>query len=178
MLRLGKSLTKNANGNISPHATAKQIDTHAAAPQRGFTTKPGVAVTTAHPRKHGTKPIEPQRGSTSQMRFLGAGIKRCGTPLGFGVISVNLPRVHCTVPDFQSQAAGVQFNSTVWPLTNHQPVVDAVLQTNLVPGISRRSPIPPFTQTPRVLLGLFPDHRLQARRTQGQPEAHVAALIG
>ena len=34
-------------------------------PQRGFTTKPGVAVTTAHPRRTPTKPHDPQRGSTS-----------------------------------------------------------------------------------------------------------------
>ena len=31
-------------------------------PQRGFTTKPGVAVTTAHPRRTPTKRHEPQRG--------------------------------------------------------------------------------------------------------------------
>ena len=32
-------------------------------PRRGFTTQPGVAVTTAHPRKIGTKPSEPQRAT-------------------------------------------------------------------------------------------------------------------
>ena len=38
-------------------------------PQRGFTAKPGVAVTTAHPRNNRTRPCKPQRGSTSPMPF-------------------------------------------------------------------------------------------------------------
>ena len=62
-------------------------------PGTGYTTKPGVAVTTAHPRKAPTKTHEPQRGSTSQMQVLRASIGRCGTPLGFGDISVSLPGV-------------------------------------------------------------------------------------
>ncbi len=51
-------------------------------PQRGLTTKPGVAVTTAHPRRTPTKPNEPQRGSTSQMRVFRASIACCGTRTG------------------------------------------------------------------------------------------------
>ncbi len=43
------------------------IDSGRTEPQRGFTTKPGVAVTTAHPRKNDTNPGEPQRGSTLQL---------------------------------------------------------------------------------------------------------------
>ena len=38
-------------------------------PQRGFTTKPGVAVPTAHPRKNRIKSSEPQRGSTAIIPF-------------------------------------------------------------------------------------------------------------
>ena len=119
MLRLGKSLTKNANGNISPHATAKQIDTHAAAPQRGFTTKPGVAVATAHPRKNHTKSVEPQRGSSSPLyvsvqpskvveprwgsgrsRFTLPGVRRNAATPGYVVKPV--PRLSTSLPSRSS----------------------------------------------------------------------------
>ena len=64
-------------------------------PQRGFTTKPGVAVTTAHPRKNRTKSSEPQRGSTLPGQFFrfSFSIGGCGTPLWFGVIPISLPGV-------------------------------------------------------------------------------------
>ena len=64
-------------------------------PQRGFTTKPGVAVTTAHPRKNRTKSSEPQRGSTLPGQFFrfSFSIGGCETPLGFGVIPISLPGV-------------------------------------------------------------------------------------
>ena len=58
-------------------------------PQRGFTTKPGVAVPTAHPRKNHAKSSEPQRGSTSAIQFFPFSHRNCGTPLGFGAIRVS-----------------------------------------------------------------------------------------
>ena len=64
-------------------------------PQRGLTTEPGVAVTTAHPTKNRTKSSEPQRGSTLPgplFRF-SFSIGGCETPLGFGVIPISLPGV-------------------------------------------------------------------------------------
>ncbi len=170
MLRLGKSLTKNANGNISPHATAKQIDTHAAAPQRGFTTKPGVAVTTAHPRKHGTKPIEPQRGSTSQMRFLGSGINHCGTPLGFGAISISLPGVrrNAATPGFVVKPVPgliARFPS--------QKILHGVAQRGgtLSVQIPPLSGLPDFTKhSPWALPQAFTLRGVGASRSVGSPE--------
>ena len=42
-------------------------ENHGIQPGTGFTTKPGVAVTTAYPRKNRIKHIEPQRGRASKV---------------------------------------------------------------------------------------------------------------
>ena len=62
-------------------------------PQRGFTTKPGVDVTTAHPRKNETKPRGPQRGSTSQLLVWVQASGDVEPPLWFGSIPTPLPGV-------------------------------------------------------------------------------------
>ena len=56
-------------------------------PQRGFTTKPGVAVTTAHPRKNTNKTLRTPTGFHIANAYLGSGIGGCGTPFGVRINS-------------------------------------------------------------------------------------------
>ena len=62
-------------------------------PQRGLTTKPGVAVAAAHTRKNHTKSVEPQRGSTSPLDISVQPSKAVEPRWGSGRSSFTLPGV-------------------------------------------------------------------------------------